>query len=365
MPKVILSETKPNSFIINKLKLFIMKKTRFFIATLLVVAAASVAVVSCKKENSDTLLNNTSPQVKTFAPPQVDDMNAYLKGFKQKMQNVTREGDETLSLEEAAWHLSSMANYDFANANVDYTDLRYDTLLYQVNVTNEQVSLLDLNTVYASIASDIDAFYHNLDLLEKHFRFIGASISENGQVVITLITSYRNLDHTWYFSDDFEATNYCYEFFDELTYYTWNTTALEQLEYAINILEGREYAVNEYPSVRVYYVYTQDVEFNYDQYFDSYGSPFLRNSRIFATEADTWATPYLDINDMCYCLDSYLQLPFMYAMQHSDMINQRPVRWRISGMHYDNRELETWDVFCHIITVTFGRFITTESPIQY
>jgi len=340
-----------------------MKKTKFFIATLLVVAAISVTVVSCKKEDTKAL--STSNEKEAFVPPQVEDMDAYLKDFKQKMQDVTRDGNETLSLEEAAWHLSSMANYDFANANVDYTDLRYDTLLYQVNVTNGQVSLLDLNTVYASIASGIDAFYHNLDLLEKHFRFIGASVSEDGQVIITLITSYRNLDHTWYFSDGFEASIYCYEFFDEYTNYIWNTTAVEELVYAINLLEGREYLIDESPSVRVYYIYTQDVEFNYDQYFDPYGSPFHRNSRIFALEADTWATPYLDINDMCYCLDSYLQLPFTYVTQHSNMINQRPVQWGIRGERHDYRELETWDIFCHIVTVKFGRLVISGSPNQY
>lgn len=112
-----------------------MKKKVIFIATFLVIVATAVAVVSCKKETTNALqYGNSQSTTKTFKVPEVDDMNAYLKGFKQKMQeSLYAKDDEMFSLEEAAWHLSSVANYDFANANVEYTDLRFDTLQYQVN----------------------------------------------------------------------------------------------------------------------------------------------------------------------------------------------------------------------------------------
>ena len=61
-----------------------MKKSNLFIATLLVVAATMVAVVSCKKETQANLLGDNAQAVKTFSPPKVDDMNAHLKDFKQK-----------------------------------------------------------------------------------------------------------------------------------------------------------------------------------------------------------------------------------------------------------------------------------------
>lgn len=343
-----------------------MKKTRFFIATLLVVAAASVAVVSCKKEANDTLLNNTSSQVKTFAPPQVDDMNAYLKGFKQKMQNVTREGNETLSLEEAAWHLSSVANYDFCNANVNFTDLRYDTLYYNVNVTNGQVALTDLNALYVSVANDIDAFYQSLNLEDKHFRFIGTSISSNGEVEVSLMTSFRLLNHTWYFSDWFEAGVMCDSLFSNSNVYVWNGLAISELERALNLLEGKVYAMPEEPPVRTYYVYTTDVEFRHTDYSDPYPneSPFFGSSRIYAMEYDIWAEPSLDLNMMCYCLDSYLQLPFEYVNTHSNMVNQRPVHWDIVGDKYKNGN-SRWYIYSHILNVKFGYYVTNENPIQY
>ena len=342
-----------------------MNKRKFFIATLLVAAAVSVAVVSCKKETPNALHNNNSPSVTTSAVPQVDDMNAYLKDFKKKMQTATRDGNETLSLEEAAWHLSSVANYEFANANVDFTDLRYDTLYYQVNVANGQVALSDLNAVYEIMANGIDAFYQSLDLQEKHFRFIGASVSENGQVMATLITSYRDLDHTWYFTDGFEAVVNCLDWFDFNTNYVWNTTACSLLEQACNFYEGRSFSYPECPPERVYYVFSREVTLEHQDYTDPNDSQYINNSRIYALEYDIHATPNLDFDMMCYCLDSYLDLPFRYAGQHNSMINERPVNWKIVSDKYKTPGNSKWYTFCHILQVKFGRYTTTQQPNEY
>ncbi|MBQ8957031.1 MAG: hypothetical protein IJ057_00795 [Bacteroidales bacterium] len=347
-----------------------MKNRKLTLAILAMVVATvvSVAIVSCKKEPPSALQGNTAQPAKTFVVPNVDDMNAYLKDFKKKMQSSTRGDEETLSLDEAAWHLSSVANYDFAKANVEFTNLRYDTLYYHVNVTNGSVSMTNINAVYQSMANDIDSFYQNLNLQEKHFRFIGVSVSENGQVMLTIITSYVDLNHTWYFDDGYEATDYCLDFFDSYTYYIWNTTAISQLEYAINLLEGRDYIMpGESHSGRVYYVYSTDLVFNYDNYIDPYpnSSPFILNSRIFAAEGDTWSTPRLDFNAMCYCLDSYLELPFEYIAGHANYGTLRPVNWQIEGVRYEFPDTYKWDIFCHIVTVKLAQVIASQDPIQY
>lgn len=340
-----------------------MKKTRFFIATLLVVAAASVAVVSCKKEANDTLLNNTSSQVKTFAPPQVDDMNAYLKGFKQKMQNVTREGDETLSLEEAAWHLSSVANYDFAKVNVEFTDLIYDTLYYQVSVTNGQITMNDLNTVYENIASDIVDYYQNLDLDKKHFRYIGASISEDGTITLGLIISYVWFDHSWYF-DSFYMDTVCDYYFSEDSIYVWNGLGATELERLLNLLEGRDYIMpGESSHSRLYYVYSTEILFDFRHYHDPYGSNYCNDSRIYSVEDDTYAVPVMTIEDMCYCLDSYLGLPFEYVNSHYMMGNQRPVHWHVEG-HSGIFGTNHWPTYYHDVYVIFAQVIgSNDNPI--
>ena len=334
---------------------------------MVIVATTAIVFFGCKKENTDAVLKGEPLVIKAYTPPQVDDMNAYLKDFKQKMRTVTRDQDEMLDIEEAAWHLSSLANYDFANANVEFTDLRYDTLYYQVDVNNELVSLVDLNTVYASMSSDIDAFYQGLDLQEKHFRFIGTSVSEDGLVRVSLLTSYIILDHTWYFDDDWEASLHCFEYFDQNTQYVWNGSAIDTLEHYINFLEGCDYIMPGEPlPPRVYFVYVSTQQFNYTDYIDPYGSDFLGNSRIFAVEADTYAVPTLDFNMMCYCLDSYLALPFEYVGNGGPSLgNQRPVNWKIDAecilLPYHK-----WHIFCHIVNVIFAQaVVSNEEPINY
>lgn len=319
-----------------------MKKTRFFIATLLVVAAASVAVVSCKKEANDTLLNNTSSQVKTFAPPQVDDMNAYLKGFKQKMQNVTREGNETLSLEEAAWHLSSVANYDFANANVDFTDLFYDTLCYQLNTTNGYVALSDLNAVYESMANDIDTFYQSLDIQEKHFHFIGVTISDFGEVTVVLIVSYDNPYHLWYPSD----TTYCDLYFNVNTQYPAFGFGMTELKRILNLIDSRPI---EYSHGRTYLVFSREIKPLFMDYIDPYGAPNFKNSRIYCTKG--YYNVNLTLDEMCYYLSSYHALGYELILDNEAIAN-----WDIQEKIYSN-DPRVQNTYYHELAITYGYII--------
>ena len=111
-----------------------MKKQYLLIAALLVVAAVSVAVVSCKKENTKAL--PTSNAKEAFDTRQIEDMNAYLKDFKQKMQSATKGEDETLSIEDADWHLEAVLNYTYGDAGYETTDIQCDAFLCTIS-TNE------------------------------------------------------------------------------------------------------------------------------------------------------------------------------------------------------------------------------------
>ena len=346
-----------------------MKKTRLFIATLLVVVATTIAVVSCKKEAPETMLNSQPQVTKSYYPEGVDDMNAHLRDFKQRMKDspYTRD-NETLSLEEATWYLSSVANYDFANANVEFTDLRYDTLYYNINVSNGQVALADLNTLYQEIASDIDSFYQNLNLENKHFRFIGASVSNSGEVVVTLVITW--LDHTWYFEDDWVAMMTCYDYFSEDSVYVWDGLGKRELQRVLNLIEGHNYEIiGENNHNRGYYIYTSEVEFNYDEYIDPYDSPFYIDSRLFAKQCNNNYFPVLNIEEMCYCLDSYLSLPLEYINSYPSHTYECPVHYTITSQTYApgnyNNGAPHWYLRCHILTVKLGMYIAEGSSIDY
>ena len=115
-------------------------KTFLAISALLVAAFVSVAIVSCKKEDNAALSGQKQTK-EAFNVPHVEDMMAYLKDFKQKMLSASKDEDESLSLEEAAWHLSSVANYDFGQINVEFDNVRFDTLYAHVDVSNGSVLL--------------------------------------------------------------------------------------------------------------------------------------------------------------------------------------------------------------------------------
>ena len=333
-----------------------MKKLSIIAILSLMAAAFAVAAVSCKKETQNTVQNENNAS-KRFDPSQIGDMAAYLKDFKVKMQSVTRGDDETMGLEEAAWHLSSVANYDYGHANVDFTDMRYDTIYGHVSVNNGQITLSDLNAAYDNMTEEIDDLYQNLDLPGMHTRFVDASIMENGEITMSLITTYFSFDHTWYFPYDFYTDTICSYYFSEDSVYIWNQLGATTLQTIINGLEGHRFAMS--PALldsRTFYVYTRQHQFDHQSYIDPYGSPFINNSRIYAKHDDSYATPALSVDEMCYCLDSYLGLPFEYIQSNYYVNDEYPVDWQVTGweqLFFGDKFM----TFYHKLDVTFGRCV--------
>lgn len=62
--------------------------------------ALGASFVSCQKETLSTSQKMSNSSQPHYQPPQVDDMNTYLRAFKQKMQ--TRGNDDAMELEDAA-----------------------------------------------------------------------------------------------------------------------------------------------------------------------------------------------------------------------------------------------------------------------
>ena len=88
-----------------------MKKLFTFTAITLIIL--TFCATSCKKSEYLEPTNRNNSQKTYYQPPKTENIKAYLRDFKQKMQS--RENDETMEIEDAAWHLSSIANYDFGD----------------------------------------------------------------------------------------------------------------------------------------------------------------------------------------------------------------------------------------------------------
>ena len=331
-----------------------MKKRSFF-AICVMAAAIAATMGSCKKQEAQTTTSGTpKPAAQAFDPSHIADMNAYLADFKDKALNPTR-GDETmLSLEEAAWHLSSLANYDFANANVRFTDIRFDTLYCQVAVTGGQVSMADLGAAYSRAATTIDAFYHSLDLDEKHFRFIGADIDESGEVTLRVTTTYTLFEHLWYFDSYNDLHAACLTYFDPNENYYFGGNFDTQLMLAVNSIQSLSYVpIHE----RMYFVYTKTEEPHFLDYIDPY-SPLPHYTRIFNTYDPSHPVPYHIIE---YCLDSYLGLGGQLQEEHETVIE-----WNLlypSGYtHVGHNHLAC---YYHKPSIRYGQYVFNQNHIDY
>ena len=331
-----------------------MKSKKFNLAIIMMVVAAfiSVAVVSCKKEDNRSLAGQVTPKP-AFTPPQVDDMNAYLKNFKQKMQSATKDSNETLSIDEAAWYLACLANIDLCNASVEFNNVRFDTIEMQVmvNVNREVIDLCELCSTYNQMIQKIKRFEDSLELENPNLRFVDVLATKNGNFAIILMTTTnapsRNLyDNYWYFPDTFGyLDSICYFQFSDLLYYKWNTTAKSELERVINVFEGR---VTPFVSA---YIPTRTISFDFPQWLDPYGSPFDRDSRLSVGNSINY---YLMQEDMCYCLDSYLGLGIDYLANNYFVDNEYPIYWTISPIDslFQYNHLHT---YYHRLNVRYGQ----------
>jgi hypothetical protein len=284
-----------------------MKK--FFIITAVLLVATTI-IVSCQKEDILSKKQTGTPSKTLYQPPKVDDIDAYLRDFKLKMQ--TRGTDETMDLEEAAWHLSSIANCDFGDVDRYYANLHYDTLYYNINVENNKVSISDLNTLYTRIADDIATYFRNLDLDNKHIHFIDADISENGSVVMSIMVSYDWMDYSWFFPDIFVEDSILGQYFSEDSIYYMTGNFTSELQRVLNILTGHPTNPN---SGKIYYVYSHTDSLMYYDYVDPHGSPNCDNYMIFTDCGHSSIIYYPEIKYYC---SAYAYLGVLNS--HADVI---------------------------------------------
>ena len=320
------------------------KKLSFAIIAMAIVVIA-VTVVSCKKDNENAM-NNKTESARTFDPRQIEDMNAYLQGFKLKMQTAAK-ADEALTLEEAAWHLASLANYDFAKASESYNNLRFDTLHSTIKVTGDIVLLRDLDVAYESISKSISEFEKSIKLVDQGLYFIDVEITETGELLVSIITTFTDgtkylEDTCYYYEDWFLAYTDCYNYFDEFDELPVQSTGTTELQRVVNLIG------NDAPMMGYYFTPTSSQTFYFNQNIDPNGSPSYMNSRLFAGSPLYGDYDLHDDDAICYYLDSYLGLG----------VNARPVNeyilsWNLT-LVTENYGLNNLPIKQHVLKVNYG-----------
>lgn len=316
-----------------------MKKS-FFLAAIAIMA---LGIVSCKKSENPEPTNNRNPTNICYKVPEIDDMNAYLKDFKQKMQ--TRGNDDTMALDEAAWHLSCVANYDFGDVVSNYKNIHYDTLYYNINVENGRVSLSDLNALYTTASADIEDVFQNLNLENKHIHFIGANINGDGSVVMSILSTYDWINHQWYFPDPMTLYVTLSQYFDD-DYTCDYDEFTDTLQSVLNLLTGFHNQSND----SYYFTEISYIDFIYSNYYDPYGPHNGNDYRIFKANL---IPSIFDQDDLLYYCDSYAGLGIDNCPFNKHIIN-----WNISKVTNNHHYPYT---FYHLPRVHYG-VITAHDP---
>lgn len=127
-----------------------MKKTRIIVGVL-ALAVVSAIVIACTKEK-ETNVEKSSNQMTTVSKE--DDMSAYLKQFKEKMQSAEK-GDEVLSLEDARWHLEAVLNYTYGDAGYQTSEIQRDTFYCKIPCQGEEIAFVQLNEVFSLFSNSI------------------------------------------------------------------------------------------------------------------------------------------------------------------------------------------------------------------
>lgn len=275
----------------------------------LVLAMVAIVIIACTKEK-ETMVAQSSDEM--VAISKEDDMSAYLKQFKEKMQSASKR-DESLSLEDARWHLEALLNYTFGDAGHETTDIQSDTLNYRLPTEDGKVSLAHLNEAFNSLSFGVEKCLADCDLPDKSLLAIRTKFGNgtrdgvvNAQFIVDVrgYSSGNAMPHfgpTDYWSEN-DASGKCGPYEGECD----GIGSVQALELKINANlpsfscnQGRGY-FSDYDSIPI------DDSFIFDYLRDSL-SPY--GYRVHYHGCPTWQYPTcLSPDDLNYYLDEALKL---------------------------------------------------------
>lgn len=122
-----------------------------------------------------------------------DNMSKYLKQFKKTMQLASKDS-QTLTLDDARWHLEAVLNYTYGDAGYETSIISRDTIDCTMLISNGEVSLHQLNKTFETLCKDVDKVSKDCNLLMKSVLAIQTNFtntSKDGNVHIQTIVTMR------------------------------------------------------------------------------------------------------------------------------------------------------------------------------
>lgn len=248
-------------------------------------------------------------------------------------------------LEDAQWHLSACLNFQFCNANVEKTQIIYDTIFTTINVNNGCISLSDINASLQEISTKVLDIYNSSCLENKNVLYIKPEIQDEavrgGNTIRTVVaTSGRDMEFYYLELEDYiELT----ELIPRFSEYHWSNEAPDTIKYYANFYKHTKNKDSD--SGRLYYVTIESVE---DLDYSNTGG------RIYCGGNPN---DMLNGEEIIYYLDSYLGIIDDYEKD----LNLHFIALEINGENADDSRDES--IFCkHVLDIDYGMAFATTLP---
>lgn len=321
-----------------------MRKLSLF--AIIALAIGITVFHSCKKNDELTNSENKTSETSAFNPNGINDMNAYLSDFIKNMKSPTKNNN-TMTLEEAEWHLTACLNYQMCNANADKTDMVYDTIITKIHIDDNEISMSEINKSFVEISKNVNTIYNTYDNEEKQIVFIYSTIehdnlSKGDANVRTIIASGDKNNHFYLTDWEFFCLDTLFPCSNE---YLWSSAA-DSLEKYVTII-GTQNLNDDY-----YYVSIDSRLFKYNDYFLNPPIDINYNTfsnRLFLCGNCPYATTYLKGCDMVFYIDSYLGL----AKRENTLQSGSFISAIVEAKIEENRELQGERIF-HQLIATYG-----------
>lgn len=213
-----------------------MKKRILILATVLLVAATTITIVSCKKDKTE----EGSPTENIAKNYELSDMDKAMIAFGEKMKAASNEkSEETMPLAEALNTLSNYQNFTMCDASNYSMEMLTDTIHASLNITEGEVSLCELNRFYETTKLALMSKFNYTGLNQRPLfcietvandgtRYDPESLSDDLNVDVIVRTSdtnssmelvpYNDTTLSWY---DFEGLGLC-DIGDTVMYLGWD-----------------------------------------------------------------------------------------------------------------------------------------------
>lgn len=309
-----------------------MKKIRILMGALALAIVAAV-IIACTKKKDEIVSQSVNGAITVSKE---DDMNTYLKQFKEKMQSATK-GDESLLMEDARWHLEALLNYTYGDAGYQISEIQHDTFYYKIPANGNLMTLSQLNDAFIVFSNHVEEVYEKCYLPEKRIFVVQAKFmtneSKEGSISARIVLSVGGVTtmYQWFDSTDYWSDQYYEDQQGNVTYAGGkcgpyegqcpNSGAPKELGRLSNMRIPRVDCGNGY---RVYFTDVVDV------WLDSiYESDYMEDEnspcgyKIYLNFRD----PYIPYTPNCICPDdmNYYLSKFPEIMNHYQPNGKHPI----------------------------------------